>query len=50
MIEDKMAVVHLAEQAGVSLIITRLKKNKYVSMKTIEKIYRASGYSVDDIL
>ena len=37
--------------AGVSAnIITRLKRNEYVSLESIEKICRTLNCSVDDIL
>ena len=40
-----------ARQAGISLnIITRLKRNEYIAMQTIEKICIALDCGVDDIL
>lgn len=51
LIDRKMTNHQLAKQAGISLnIITRLKINDYITMKTIEKIYIAMGCGVDDIL
>ena len=41
----------LAKQAGISLnIITRLKRDEYIAMHTIEKICIALDCGVDDIL
>ena len=41
----------LAKQAGISLnIITRLKRDEYIAMQTIEKICIALDCNVDDIL
>ncbi len=51
MIEQKITNAQLAERAGISLnIITRLKRDEYVSMETIEKICQALDCGVDDIL
>ena len=51
MIDRKMTNNQLAKQAGVSLnIITRLKRDEYIAMQTIEKICIALDCSVDDIL
>lgn len=51
MIERKITNAQLAEQAGISLnIITRLKRDEYVSMETVEKICQALDCGVDDIL
>ena len=39
MIDRKMTNNQLAKQAGISLnIITRLKRDEYIAMQTIEKI------------
>lgn len=41
----------LTEQAGFSAnILTRLKRNKYISLDSIEKICLALNCKVDDIL
>ena len=51
MIDRKMTNNQLAKQAGVSLnIITRLKRDEYIAMQTIEKICIALHCGVDDIL
>ena len=51
MIDRKMTNNQLAKQAGSSLnIITRLKRDEYIAMQTIEKICIALDCSVDDIL
>lgn len=51
MIDRKMSNSELAEKAGISLnIMTRLKRDEYVSMETIEKICIALNCKVDDIL
>ena len=51
MIDKKISNNELASKAGVSLnIITRLKRDQYIAMDTIEKIYTALGCSVDEIL
>lgn len=51
LIDRKMTNNQLATQAGVSLnIITRLKRDQYIAMDTIEKICIALDCKVDDIL
>jgi DNA-binding Xre family transcriptional regulator len=51
MIDKKISNSELASKAGVSLnIITRLKRDQYIAMDTIEKICIALGCSVDEIL
>ena len=51
MIDRKMTNNQLAKQAGISLnIITRLKRDEYIAMQTIEKIGIALDCGVDDIL
>ncbi len=51
MIDRKMTNNQLTKQAGISLnIITRLKRDEYIAMQTIEKICIALDCSVDDIL
>ena len=51
MIDRKMTNNQLAKQAGISLnIITRLKRDEYIAMQTIEKICTALDCGVDDML
>ena len=51
LIDRKMTNNQLAKQAGISLnIITRLKRDEYIAMQTIEKICIALYCGVDDIL
>lgn len=51
MIDKKINNTQLKEKAGFSAnIITRLKRNEYVSIESIERICRALNCSVDDIL
>lgn len=51
MIDQNMTNAQLAEKAGISLnIITRLKRDEYVSLETIEKICITLHCRVDDIL
>ena len=51
MIDRKMSNAVLAAESGVSLnIITRLKRDQYIAMDTIEKICVALDCKVDDIL
>ena len=51
LIDRKMTNNQLAKQAGISLnIITRLKRDEYIVMQTIEKICIALDCNVDDIL
>lgn len=51
LIDRKMTNAQLAERAGVSAnIITRLKRNQYLSMETIERLCVALDCGVDDIL
>ena len=51
MLDRKITNVQLKDMAGVSAnIITRLKRNEYISMESIEKICRALNCGVDDIL
>ena len=50
MIDKKISNAQLAEKAGVSAnIITRLKRDQYVAMESIEKICYALNCGVDDI-
>lgn len=51
MLDRKITNVQLKDMAGVSAnIITRLKRDEYVSIESIEKICKALGCDVDDIL
>lgn len=51
LIDRKMSNARLASEAGISLnIITRLKRDQYIAMDTIEKICVALDCRVDDIL
>ncbi len=51
LIDRKMTSAQLAQQAGVSAnIITRLKRNQYLSMETIERLCKSLNCGVDDIL
>lgn len=46
-----MSNVQLQRSAGFSLnIVTRLKRNQYVSLDSIEKVFRVMDCSVDEIL
>lgn len=51
MIDRKITNSQLKEKAGFSAnIITRLKKNKYISLDSIERICKVLDCGVDDIL
>lgn len=51
MIEKDMTNAQLMAEANFSAnIITRLKRNNYVSLETIEAICRVLNCNVDDIL
>lgn len=51
MIDKKISNAQLKDMAGMSAnIITRLKRNEYVSLESIEKICFALNCEVDDIL
>lgn len=51
MIDKNISNAELMEKAGFSAnIITRLKRNYYLSLDTIEKICLALNCGVDDIL
>ena len=51
LIDKKISNAQLKEKAGFSAnIITRLKRNEYVSMETVERICTVLDCSVDDIL
>jgi DNA-binding Xre family transcriptional regulator len=51
LIEREMTTAQLQQQAHFSAnIITRMKRNGYVSLDTIESICRTMNCGVDDIL
>jgi DNA-binding Xre family transcriptional regulator len=51
LIEKEMSNADFQKQAGFSAnIITRLKRNEYVKLKTIESICKVLNCRVDDIL
>ena len=51
MIDKKVSTAQLMKQAGFSAnIITRLKRNRYISLESIEAICRVMDCGVDDIL
>lgn len=51
LIEKEKTNTMLQKEAGVSgNIITRLKRNQYISMESIERICRVMECGVDDIL
>jgi putative transcriptional regulator len=51
MIDRKITNIQLKDMAGVSAnIITRLKRDEYFSIESIEKICKALQCGVDDIL
>ncbi|MDD4591233.1 MAG: helix-turn-helix transcriptional regulator [Parabacteroides sp.] len=51
MIEKDMTNAQLQQQAGFSAnIITRLKRDGYISLESVESICRVMGCKVDDIL
>jgi putative transcriptional regulator len=51
MIEKEMTNAELQQKAGFSAnIITRLKRNGYISLESIENICRVMDCGVDDIL
>ncbi len=51
LIEKDMTTAQLQQQAGFSAnIITRMKRNGYLSLDTIESICRTMDCGVDDIL
>ena len=51
LIERDMTTAQLQQQAGFSAnIITRMKRNGYLSLDTIESICRTMNCGVDDIL
>lgn len=51
MIEKDMTNAQLAKQAGISAnIITRLKRNTYISLESVEKICKVMDCKIDDIV
>ena len=51
LIDRKITNAQLAHKAGVSAnIITRLKRDQYISMESIERLCVALNCGVDDIL
>lgn len=51
LVDRDMTAVQLQQQAGYSAnITTRLKKNTYVSLESVEKICRVLDCKVDDIV
>lgn len=51
LIEKDMTNAQLQQKAGFSAnIITRLKRNGYVSLESIERICRVLNCGVDDVL
>lgn len=51
LIDKEMTNAELAEKSGFSAnIITRLKRNRYVSLESIEKICIVLNCGVDEIL
>lgn len=51
LIDRKMSTAQLAKKAQVSAnIITRLKRDEYISVESIEKLCCALDCGVDDIL
>ncbi len=51
LVDRDMTAVQLQQQAGYSAnITTRLKKNAYVSLESVEKICRTLDCTVDDIV
>ena len=51
MIDERMTNAQLMSMAGFSAnIITRLKKNEYISLESLENICKALKCTVDEIL
>ena len=51
LVDRDMTAVQLQQQAGYSAnITTRLKKNVYISLESVENICRALNCKVDDIV
>ena len=51
LVDRDMTAVQLQQQAGYSAnITTRLRKNIYISLESVEKICRALDCTVDDVV
>lgn len=51
LIEQNMTPKQLADRAGISLnIMTRIRRNEYISLESVEKILNALDCEVNDIL
>ena len=51
LVDRNMTAVQLQQQAGYSAnITTRLRKNIYISLESVEKICRALDCTVDDVV
>ena len=51
MIDRKITNAQLKNISGLSAnIITRLKRNEYISIESVEKICKALGCGMDDII
>jgi len=51
MIDKKVSYAQLSQKAGFSAnVVTRLKRNRYISLESIESICRVMDCGVDDIL
>ena len=51
MIDKKVTTAQLMKEAGFSAnIITRLKRNRYISLESIESICSVMGCTVNDML
>ncbi|MBR4445497.1 MAG: helix-turn-helix transcriptional regulator [Solobacterium sp.] len=51
LIEEEMTPKQLADQAGISLnIMTRIRRNEYISLESVEKITRILQCDIGDIL
>ena len=49
--DRKLTTNEILKSAGISAnILTRIKRNEYISMESIEKICAALGCGADDIL
>lgn len=51
MIEKEISNVQLQQKAQISAnVITRMKRNQYISLESIESICRALNCNIDEIL
>ncbi len=51
LIEEEMTPKQLADRAGISLnIMTRIRRNEYISLESVEKITRILQCEIGDIL